>query len=346
MVDGEAREDGWDLANGFPFPCPVVRDPARRGAIYIPGEVLRFNLRHPSRLTMQKFTSQPERIMSLPPVCKMEMPCSEFKRSESCISLSEAFRRMPIQLSSIRDGNYDSDFDHAWPWGDPEISLRERFALMDPSQRSKFIGLKNSSARVRDKLREKRVTNYKEVAEELVDEIGLTDARDAKSVSDAENLKRRVYDVLNVFEAVGLIEKDNKSVVWKGSSEPRDTEVNNLESRLEFLKTNLEKKRRYLEQLQESYRALIALTDRNRSIEDISDEEKIFLPFVLIHAPEDVPVDVKIGRQSKKVFLLLIACIERAFRSNWILPESLFSSMAICGLYVNSVFIPFLRRLY
>ena len=51
---------------------------------------------------------------------------------------------------------------------------------------------------------------------------------DLKVAADALNVrqKRRIYDITNVLEGVGLIEKRNKNcIVWKGAVEGEDSQV-------------------------------------------------------------------------------------------------------------------------
>ena len=51
---------------------------------------------------------------------------------------------------------------------------------------------------------------------------------DLKVAADALNVrqKRRIYDITNVLEGIGLIEKRNKNcIVWKGAVEGEDSQV-------------------------------------------------------------------------------------------------------------------------
>jgi hypothetical protein len=56
---------------------------------------------------------------------------------------------------------------------------------------------------------ELNVTKYKEVADRLVGEITAEGGREGR---DEHNIKRRVYDALNVLIAAGLLRKEGKSV--------------------------------------------------------------------------------------------------------------------------------------
>merc|ERR1712025_1323940 len=75
-------------------------------------------------------------------------------------------------------------------------------------------GLRHFSMKVCEKVKKKGSTSYNEVADELVAE--LTDPR-CQSPSDQQydqkNIRRRVYDALNVLMAMNIIRKE-KSDGW------------------------------------------------------------------------------------------------------------------------------------
>jgi hypothetical protein len=85
-------------------------------------------------------------------------------------------------------------------------------------------GLKVLSVKVRDIVYQKRNTSYKEVAEALINdgsfEINFTGAtvlsiypqNKKKKAREEQNVKRRVYDALNVLIAAEVLKKNNKMV--------------------------------------------------------------------------------------------------------------------------------------
>lgn len=87
-------------------------------------------------------------------------------------------------------------------------------------------GLRHFSSRVCAKVEEKGSTTYNEVADELVKEIALekgsaslTQSSSQKKMttsSDHKNIRRRVYDALNVLMAIDVIVKDKKEIRWLG----------------------------------------------------------------------------------------------------------------------------------
>ncbi len=56
------------------------------------------------------------------------------------------------------------------------------------------------------------ITKYKEVADRLVNDITMDESISDKR-KDEHNVKRRVYDALNVLIAAGLLRKEGKEVV-------------------------------------------------------------------------------------------------------------------------------------
>lgn len=72
-------------------------------------------------------------------------------------------------------------------------------------------GLRHFSAKVCSKVEEKGCTTYNEVADELVREFDFDLEK-----CDHKNIRRRVYDALNVLMAIDIIEKDKKEIRWLG----------------------------------------------------------------------------------------------------------------------------------
>ena len=110
------------------------------------------------------------------------------------------------------------------------------------------LSLKNFSKAVWQKVLARRTTDYASVADEMLHEItseAEAVARDRAAAAMAEgraqearaimqaagnqyeerNVRRRVYDALNVLMAAGIISKDrhNRTIAWKGlPARPRD----------------------------------------------------------------------------------------------------------------------------
>lgn len=69
-------------------------------------------------------------------------------------------------------------------------------------------------------MKERHRTTYNEVAEDLVLEFGqLAASEDSKVEFDEKNIRRRVYDALNVLMALDIIVKEKKEIIWRGWSD-------------------------------------------------------------------------------------------------------------------------------
>jgi len=75
-------------------------------------------------------------------------------------------------------------------------------------------GLRHFSMKVCEKVEEKGKTTYNEVADDLVSEEMKNNAYDNNC--DQKNIRRRVYDALNVLMAINVISKDKKEIRWIG----------------------------------------------------------------------------------------------------------------------------------
>lgn len=92
-------------------------------------------------------------------------------------------------------------------------SIRSNF---DPYRISR--SLKSLSWHVKDLICTRLHTSYKEVADELIEKLGLND--NPAMAREERNVRRRVYDAINVLVAIKVIKKKGKSVNWIGFPRP------------------------------------------------------------------------------------------------------------------------------
>jgi E2F/DP family winged-helix DNA-binding domain len=93
-------------------------------------------------------------------------------------------------------------------------------------QQQRAVGLRHFSQQVCKKVREKQVTTYNAVADELASDI---QSYYTEGQYDQKNIRRRVYDALNVLMAMGIIAKDRKEIRWLGISGLQKPTVNESE---------------------------------------------------------------------------------------------------------------------
>jgi hypothetical protein len=79
-------------------------------------------------------------------------------------------------------------------------------------------GLRHFSLKVCRKVEAKGTTTYADVADELAAEFELKSESAGVEVSyrDLRNIRRRVFDSLNVLLAINIITKDKKAISWVG----------------------------------------------------------------------------------------------------------------------------------
>ncbi|KAJ3296573.1 Transcription factor dpl-1 [Borealophlyctis nickersoniae] len=167
-------------------------------------------------------------------------------------------------------------------------------------------GLRHFSRLVADKVQLKGTTTYNVVADELVEELA-TQARDIEGKPDQKNIRRRVYDALNVLMAMDIIAKDKKEIKWVGF--PTDSggrrELESLKKRNEDIRAMIaEQKRRReekvlreqrLNQMAEFNVARESQASRNAlSYDEPTREKTIHMPFIVMQCSRDTDVEVHI----------------------------------------------------
>ncbi|XP_060237393.1 transcription factor Dp-1 isoform X3 [Meriones unguiculatus] len=182
-------------------------------------------------------------------------------------------------------------------------------------------GLRHFSMKVCEKVQRKGTTSYNEVADELVAEFSAADNHilPNESAYDQKNIRRRVYDALNVLMAMNIISKEKKEIKWIGLPTNSAQECQNLE--VHCLKRasvvlghlrgpyqverqrRLERIKQKQSQLQELILQQIAfknLVQRNRQAEQQArrpppPNSVIHLPFIIVNTSRKTVIDCSIS---------------------------------------------------
>lgn len=139
--------------------------------------------------------------------------------------------------------------------------------------------LKKFSGLVINEIRLKKVTTCSELVEKLI--------KKENEHANADYVKRRVYDIINVLEAIGMIKKDDhKHVHWKGqpNASEHNAEIENLEKQIRDLQISVTQKTNCKAQLKGKYDAVMAVmkSPQHQTIQKENlDRDTICLPFVL-----------------------------------------------------------------
>lgn len=105
-------------------------------------------------------------------------------------------------------------------------------------------GLRHFSAKVAAKVEERGCTTYNEVADELVREFDFDLEK-----CDHKNIRRRVYDALNVLMAIDIIQKDKKEIRWLGLPNQTVDDLRALEAEKAAIQQRIAEKTRGLREV-------------------------------------------------------------------------------------------------
>merc|ERR1712037_974581 len=168
-------------------------------------------------------------------------------------------------------------------------------------------GLRHFSMKVCEKVKAKGTTSYNEVADELVSE--LTDPR-CQSPSDQQydqkNIRRRVYDALNVLMAMNIISKEKKEIRWLGLPTNSVQEANGLEQDKAKRMDRIKAKTQQLQDLILQQIAFKKLVERNKEAEKAArrptPNSVIEIPFIIVSTSNKTVIECGIS-QDKKEYL-------------------------------------------
>eukprot|EP00879_Flechtneria_rotunda_P010280 GHRR01010747.1.p1 GENE.GHRR01010747.1~~GHRR01010747.1.p1 ORF type:complete len:460 (+),score=243.21 GHRR01010747.1:191-1570(+) len=164
-------------------------------------------------------------------------------------------------------------------------------------------GLRHFSMKVCEKVESKGTTTYNEVADELVAELKDGTLEDGICY-DEKNIRRRVYDAINVLMALDIIAKEKKAIIWRGFPANRGAaqQIQRLQTEQMMVMAEVSRKMQYLGDLVEQQRALKHLLDRNtRNPDASSNGTALHLPFILVQSKPDATVEVQISNDMQDV---------------------------------------------
>lgn len=166
-------------------------------------------------------------------------------------------------------------------------------------------GLRHFSMKVCKKVEEKGTTTYNEVADELVEEEANGQPLDSSNY-DQKNIRRRVYDALNVLMAMNIISKDKKEIRWIGLPTNSAQQCSALEAEMEMRRERIESKQQQLRELilqQVSFKSLVT---RNKEAEERglvpSQNSAIQLPFITVNTHKKTQINCSISDDKSEYF--------------------------------------------
>ena len=175
-------------------------------------------------------------------------------------------------------------------------------------------GLRHFSRRVCAKVEERGSTSYNEVADDLVQEFAALRGGNGASF-DEKNIRRRVYDALNVLMAMGIISKAKKEIRWCGLPSRQESMREDARRRRDRAAQDVRRKRRHLQDLLTQHASLLNLAKLNkrRGLEakqasDMMDSDvteanaTLALPFIVVATPASTTVRCEVTDDRREVF--------------------------------------------
>mmetsp|Transcript_27276 Transcript_27276/g.80230 ORF Transcript_27276/g.80230 Transcript_27276/m.80230 type:complete len:350 (-) Transcript_27276:337-1386(-) len=165
-------------------------------------------------------------------------------------------------------------------------------------------GLRHFSMKVCNKVEEKMRTTYNEVADELVAEFVPGDGTSPLDQAyDEKNIRRRVYDALNVLMAMDIIAKEKKNITWRGLPTNARQEAHRLQVDAETRRERIEHKRLQLQELLTQQISFKHLIQRNRASPGrVPEHNRVQLPFIIVNTSKQTVIDCEMAEDKRDIF--------------------------------------------
>ncbi|XP_037949946.1 transcription factor Dp isoform X2 [Teleopsis dalmanni] len=158
-------------------------------------------------------------------------------------------------------------------------------------------GLRHFSMKVCEKVKEKGTTTYNEVADELVTEEIKNSSYDSVNC-DQKNIRRRVYDALNVLMAMQIISKDKKEIRWIGLPTNSVEQIQHIEKENEERRERIKQKHQQLRELLMQQVAFKSLIERNKESEHLGNvptpNSSIQIPFIIVNTHKSTKINCSV----------------------------------------------------
>lgn len=167
-------------------------------------------------------------------------------------------------------------------------------------------GLRHFSMKVCEKVKDKGSTTYNEVADELVAEEVESCQSSETTNCDQKNIRRRVYDALNVLMAMNIISKDKKEIRWIGLPTNSVQQCNSLEKENQKRKERIERKQQELKELLLQQISLKSLVERNKKAERQgtipTPNSSIQLPFIIVNTHKTTKINCSVSTDKSEYY--------------------------------------------
>eukprot|EP00656_Telonema_subtile_P043604 TRINITY_DN4994_c0_g1_i4.p1 TRINITY_DN4994_c0_g1~~TRINITY_DN4994_c0_g1_i4.p1 ORF type:complete len:372 (-),score=58.72 TRINITY_DN4994_c0_g1_i4:25-1140(-) len=218
-------------------------------------------------------------------------------------AIADTLRNLP--RCTDRVGEVEPARGQAYKPGVPAVKVESK---KRPPKRPKDVavdkaskGLRHLSLRVCQKVEHKGRTTYGEVADELVSEI-LGESAEEDQSFDEKNIRRRVYDALNVLLAMDMIMKDKKEISWIGLPSHTQVGLDSIRARKEDKIESINRKRARHAELCEQMAAYKRVIRRNTQQGPVAEEKRIHMPFIVVKTSKQNNIDCEVTEDYQEIF--------------------------------------------
>lgn len=160
-------------------------------------------------------------------------------------------------------------------------------------------GLKHLTSLVKQIIYKFQPISFKSVACKLIEELII--AEGPERVKEEKNVRRRVYDAINVLIASEVLERNGRNVNWKEHWD--NVEADNKKVELEKRRKIIEDKKKTLKTVLNKYLAIRVLISRNKR--GVSERPAINFPFIVVSTLDAPKNTMSIKVNSDSTFLQL-----------------------------------------
>jgi hypothetical protein len=195
--------------------------------------------------------------------------------SGASFKFNESFKENK-QSSNITANDRNTNQSHNKPLLDSyQISTPNSKGNKKEKKNVNTLGLKDISKKVVEIIRNSESTTYKEIADEIVKHVIV------KNENDGKNIRRRIYDALNVLKAIKLftVNEAKRIIYCKGTDEGENEKIY---KDIEDQKIILGKKNEEYHDLMNQKDIFNNMIDWNKKTDCESGQEKLKIPFLVV----------------------------------------------------------------
>lgn len=177
----------------------------------------------------------------------------------------------------------------------------------DGRSASSTRSLRQMSIKICEKVKSCGKTTCNEIADDLLQMIRKEEEQEGSGkMCDDKNIRRRLYDSLNVLEAVNVLVKDSKDITWKGMPDSEHEQARRLKSEGDSRRNEVKEKQDAMrEQViqQVTYHNLVRHNQRRHNSNFVRQANKIPVPFVLVNAHPNAEVHCDASRDMSHIMV-------------------------------------------